>query len=87
MSPVAATAETTPTRMGSLVMDDVHVRTVFSVDDDEEEEKREVTLSHGEWTGYSVALPLFRSSLTWTVGMIYGCRDQEDDERSATFCH
>ena len=29
-------------------MDDVHVRTVFSVDEDEEEEKREVTLSHGE---------------------------------------
>jgi len=38
----------TPTRIGSLVMDDVHVRTVFSVDEDEEEEKREVTLSHGE---------------------------------------
>jgi len=47
--PVAATAEITPTRIGSLVMDDVHVRTVFSVDEDEVEEKREVTLSHGEW--------------------------------------
>jgi hypothetical protein len=41
----------TPTRIGSLVIDDVHVRTVFSVEDDEEEEKSEVTLSHGEWTG------------------------------------
>ena len=53
MSPVAATAEMTPTRIGSLVIDDVHVRTVFSVDDDEDEdeEKREVTLSQGEWTG------------------------------------
>jgi hypothetical protein len=30
-------------------MDEVHVRTVFSVDEDEEEENREVTLSHGEW--------------------------------------
>jgi hypothetical protein len=47
--PVAATAEMTPTRMGSLVMDEVHVRTVFSVDEDEDDEKREVTLSHGEW--------------------------------------
>jgi hypothetical protein len=47
--PVAATADMTPTRIGSLVMDDVHVRTVFSVDDDDEDdEKREVTLSHGE---------------------------------------
>ena len=48
MSPVATTADITPTRMGSLVIDDVHVGTVFSVDEDEEEEKREVTLSHGE---------------------------------------
>jgi hypothetical protein len=47
--PVAATADITPTRIGSLVMDEVHVRTVFSVDEDEEEENREVTLSHGEW--------------------------------------
>jgi hypothetical protein len=48
---VAATADITPTRIGSFVIDEVHVRTVFSVDEDEEEEKREVTLSHGEWTG------------------------------------
>jgi hypothetical protein len=41
----------TPTRIGSLVMDEVHVRTVFSADEDEEEEKRDVTLSHGERTG------------------------------------
>jgi hypothetical protein len=78
----------TPTRMGSLVMDDVHVRTVFSVDeDDEDDEKREVALSHGEWTGYSVALPLYRSSSTWRTGMICDCRDQREIDRSATFCH
>jgi len=35
--------------MGSLVIDDVHVRTFFSVDEDEDDENREVTLSHGEW--------------------------------------
>jgi hypothetical protein len=54
--PVAATAEITPTRIGSSVIDDVHVRMVPFVDDvdgvdDEPEEKRDVTLSHGEWTG------------------------------------
>jgi len=50
--PVAATAERTPTRIGSFVIDDVHVRAVsFAEDDDEDDEKREVTLSHGEWIG------------------------------------
>lgn len=51
MIPVAATAERTPTRIGSFVIDDVHVRAVsFAEDDDDEEDdaKREVTLSHGE---------------------------------------
>lgn len=64
--------------MGSLVIDDVHVRTLVAVDEDEDDENREVTLSHGEWIWYSDALPFFRSSLTLTMGMICDCRDRKD---------
>lgn len=40
----------TPTRTGSFVIDDVHVLASFTAEevDEDEEEKSEVTLSHGE---------------------------------------